>query len=307
MLTCIVLQSRVFRTSRLAKCSVEASVDSFGHLLSLRTSVKSSRTELLSEFGRSVAADEVAIETDDAVTDHLQIGRLSLRENDYSRFINGAYWANICNEAMAVDELLRAQSQSQSVSTTASEEIIAQSPLAGDAVHTSRPTSLSSTVDDTKYLDDIFSSWDGAIASSRFSNRSTALVVDLLAPIVHIPSLQSDYDIFWAAAAETGHPRPATVAPLIPAILFAGAISLDESEIATLFGCTKSSLLSKLHRCTTMALRTSGFPRTPTIESFTAYLTIECTNARCTFIASFFHIHDEMLTNDRRAAVILLV
>jgi hypothetical protein len=101
-----------------------------------------------------------------------------------------------------------------------------------------------------------------------------------VAPLIHIPSTRKDYDGFWAPDTAIKRTRKALCTPLIIAILFAGAIAFEESIIASHSGRSKSDIVTELHLLTAKTLRYANFPRTPTIESFAAYLIVQNTCMR---------------------------
>jgi hypothetical protein len=104
--------------------------------------------------------------------------------------------------------------------------------------------------------------------------------------LVHIPTTRMDYETFWDINSGSKTARTAMCTPLITSILFAGANACEESIITSFCGRSRTELIADLHLLTAKTLRWANFPRTPTIESFIAYITIQNTCMRGKLITS---------------------
>lgn len=96
-----------------------------------------------------------------------------------------------------------------------------------------------------------------------------------LIPLVHVPSFLRAYELFWQTQGNGGSGRSANPAfvSLLSAILLAGSIAASNFEIKQVFGDKPQSELSReLYYSATSSLRKASFARTPSIDSFTAFL-----------------------------------
>lgn len=103
-------------------------------------------------------------------------------------------------------------------------------------------------------------------------------------PLIHVPTFAAQYRCFWRwypthlEECPTGEltDNP-TFLPLLMAILYGGAISLSSKATTTLTRGehTQASLTSHLYGATMAALGACAFPRSPTVNSLTAFLIVQ--------------------------------
>lgn len=117
-------------------------------------------------------------------------------------------------------------------------------------------------------------------------------------PVIHTPSFLKQVEEFWSVY-EPGKPMHASpFLPLLLSILFAGIITSSRHEFEALFPSrTQEDLASQLHNLASKALRAADFPRSPTLESLTAYITCQSMWGReeeplacCVFVGLAFRI-----------------
>ncbi len=98
--------------------------------------------------------------------------------------------------------------------------------------------------------------------------------VHCIAKIVHRPTFEAQYAVFWNLIASGNEPMPSQQA-IIFAAMFSAAISLSEEEVSRQFGTMKSALVDSLRSGTEMALSKANFLRTTktdTMQAFVMYL-----------------------------------
>lgn len=101
-----------------------------------------------------------------------------------------------------------------------------------------------------------------------------------IVPLVHIPTIQEEYKRYWTTnARQPGIRRNSRFIPLMLAIIFAGSVVCAGEKFREAFGpsTSREDLSTSLYLLATKMLRMANFPRTPTIDSFTAYLIIQGT------------------------------
>lgn len=107
--------------------------------------------------------------------------------------------------------------------------------------------------------------------------------------MVHIPTLREQYAYFWELQDKHLPPPDHTTIPFILAVLFAGAAVVPVRDVRE--PDKHKELVVSLYQTASEALHSSCFPRTPTVQSLTAYLILQCTFMReeeplttCSFI-----------------------
>lgn len=124
-----------------------------------------------------------------------------------------------------------------------------------------------------------------------------------IAPVIHVPTFKAEYENLWKArpddAAET-HGTSHFICLLL-AVLFAGAVVCPNIELlrGLLPEPTRSreELEAGMHERASKALRQASFPRTPSLETFTAYILLQVTWMRveeplttCAFIGLAYRV-----------------
>lgn len=136
-----------------------------------------------------------------------------------------------------------------------------------------------------------------AIDPSHFPTRSQCdcLVDNYLqsyqpvSPLVHVPTFMLRYHQFWEVPKgdlSTSHPHPAFIS-LLYAVLLAGAVCVSTHDFEESFGeQTRSMVTKELYTRTGQALRQAGYTKTPSLDSFTAFLISESIWLRGEFLSS---------------------
>jgi Fungal specific transcription factor domain len=93
--------------------------------------------------------------------------------------------------------------------------------------------------------------------------------VHFIARVVHWPSVQTQYDNFWAQITVGVEPSGSLQA-IVFAIMFSAVVSMNESEITTLFSIPKSNLVTSFQTATEVALGKANFLRTTKLETLQA-------------------------------------
>lgn len=99
-----------------------------------------------------------------------------------------------------------------------------------------------------------------------------------MVPLVHVPTFRPRYEAFWATSNDPHATTTASMslASLIIACLYAGAVACPERTIS-MDGPSPFDNAAHLHQLGMHAMRLSHFPKTPTLESLTAYMILQAT------------------------------
>ena len=100
------------------------------------------------------------------------------------------------------------------------------------------------------------------------------VAVHYVARIVHRPTFEAQYALFWGQIATGTEPMPSHQA-IIFAALFTAAVSMSDEEVSQRFGTSKAALIDSLRSGTEMALSKANFLRTTktdTMQAFVMYL-----------------------------------
>lgn len=282
-------------TISLPNDRIEHLEERLNHLSDLVQSLRNSRESIPnSETGHYIEGQSnfpeghsTALEATRA--DPADPGFLAAQPSSRARYVSRAFWARLCEENGVIEELLREQTRYDTIPPKQPQE---------------DPKALSGTI-----LSNV-PAWDTEpTQSARFRPASCILnnvpsrpICDHLLqayvwnfhpviPIVHIPTLFEEYNRFWETQ-DHADPHLSTAMPGIPliiAVLFAGAVVCASRDVFD--SQTQKSWAVSLHRTASETLRLSSFPRTPTIESLTAYIIVQGTFMReeeplatCSFI-----------------------
>lgn len=94
-----------------------------------------------------------------------------------------------------------------------------------------------------------------------------------LAPLVHLPTFKQSYESLWRNLDQPQNVASSSFLALVLAIVFAGSVSCPAKVVQAAFPLkTHEETATALRERAIQALRSSNFPTTPTIDSFTAYL-----------------------------------
>lgn len=95
--------------------------------------------------------------------------------------------------------------------------------------------------------------------------------VHYVARIVHRPTLEAQYTLFWGSIATGSEPAPSMQA-IIFAAMFSAAVSMDDGQITRRFGTSKASLIDSLRSGSEMALAKANFLRTTKVDTMQAFV-----------------------------------
>jgi hypothetical protein len=95
-----------------------------------------------------------------------------------------------------------------------------------------------------------------------------------LVPLIHVPSFLERCDRFWLAVETSSLPTASDpFLSLFLAVCFAGSITYTSNKIASIFdGRAREDVATDLRQSAIKAIRGASFPRTPTLETLTAYI-----------------------------------
>lgn len=88
---------------------------------------------------------------------------------------------------------------------------------------------------------------------------------------MHRPSFENEYDTFWDEVS-LGIEPPNSVQSMVFAVMFAGVVSMEPSDIYRDFGVAKANLIDKFRLGTATALGRANFLRTTKIETLQAFV-----------------------------------
>lgn len=101
--------------------------------------------------------------------------------------------------------------------------------------------------------------------------RQYFAAVHPVARVVHRPSFEADYQVFWSEVMENYEPRASTQA-IVFAAWFSAAVSLDEAQVQQDFGLTKEALVDRFKVGTETALSKAKFLKTTRVETIQAFV-----------------------------------
>ncbi|TKA67222.1 hypothetical protein B0A55_08777 [Friedmanniomyces simplex] len=104
-----------------------------------------------------------------------------------------------------------------------------------------------------------------------------------IVPMIHVPTFRHRYEEFWRTRNDVnaGETASMSFAALLVAILYAGSVACPLAVSSGAIGAPEpDEAATHLQKLATRALRLSNFPRTPTLDSFRAYLICQTTWAR---------------------------
>ena len=96
-----------------------------------------------------------------------------------------------------------------------------------------------------------------------------------VACIVHRPSFQERYDIFWSSGSRGVKNTPESTRALVYAALFAGVVSMDAETVRNVLGRGREEWVKALEKATAVSLGRAHVIRTAkpeTIQAFVMYL-----------------------------------
>ena len=101
-----------------------------------------------------------------------------------------------------------------------------------------------------------------------------------MVPVIHVPSFRYRYEEFWRTREDPDASTTASMsfAALLVTILYAGSVACPSAVFSGATGApAPEEAATQLHILALRALRLSNFPRTPTLDSFRAYLICQST------------------------------
>jgi hypothetical protein len=126
---------------------------------------------------------------------------------------------------------------------------------------------------------------------------------DPIVPVIHVPTFKAEYENLWKASREEPAQTQGTshFICLLLAVLFAGAVVCPNIELLRSLlpepTGSREELEKSLHGRASKALRQASFPRTPSLETFTAYILIQATWMRmeeplttCAFVGVAYRV-----------------
>ena len=135
--------------------------------------------------------------------------------------------------------------------------------------------------------------------------NSFVIGIHPLAPLVHLPTLQKEYQLFWKicgsnrdVAPKPKHADLLQLLPLLFAVLLSGIVCTPSGLLRDTLreGYTPISLRAHLEKATIIALKIYQFPRLPTLNSITAFLLLQ----------NFSHCHDEIMDSQTMVATLII-
>jgi hypothetical protein len=101
-----------------------------------------------------------------------------------------------------------------------------------------------------------------------------------MVPLIHVPTFRYRYEQFWKTKDDPNATETASMAfaALMVAILYAGSVACPDAVSSGAVGAPQpEEAATHLHILALRALRLSNFPRTPTFDSFRAYIICQST------------------------------
>jgi hypothetical protein len=95
--------------------------------------------------------------------------------------------------------------------------------------------------------------------------------VHYVAKIVHRPTMEAQYSLFWSSIASGSEPIPSLQAILFAA-MFSAAVSMTNEQVMRRLGTTKAALVDSLRSGTEMALSKANFLRTTKVDTMQAFV-----------------------------------
>ncbi|KAJ9298235.1 transcriptional regulator family: Fungal Specific TF [Paecilomyces variotii] len=203
-------------------------------------------------------------------------GFLAAQSNSRVRYVSRAFWARLCEENGLIEELLREQTRYDTIPTEAGQE---ESKVLSGTILSTIPSWDTEPTQSARFRP----------ASCILNNLPSQPICDHLLqaylwnfhpviPIVHLPTLLEEYKRFWENHRDSHLATTMPSIPLIIAVLFAGAVVCTSRDVFD--SQTQKACIVSLHRTVSEILRLSSFPRTPTIETLTAYIIVQGTFMR---------------------------
>ena len=96
-----------------------------------------------------------------------------------------------------------------------------------------------------------------------------------VARIVHRPSFQQRYNVFWNSSVRRGKETPESTQALVYAALFAGVVSMDAESVTQELGGERDEWVQALEKATAISLSRAHVIRTEkpeTMQAFVMYL-----------------------------------
>lgn len=116
-------------------------------------------------------------------------------------------------------------------------------------------------------------------------------------PVIHIPTFLRKYESSWGGETINPSLHSESFLALTLAVCFAGALACPHAILVSSFGpsATREFIAANLRTSSIKALRTASFPRTPTLESLTAYIICQASVMRGLFrlkvLSMLFKMH----------------
>lgn len=238
------------------------------------------------------------------------IGHLSMQSGGRVRYVEQSFWASICREVAELDDLLGSQSRylMKSAATKSPDDDELSESDSEDDQHSrvgAEPSTLLDPGDPSHFrlVGDIVSNPPAFTPEQQVSTRTVAHNPEFLKQIppkqlcdtlvdayvtgyhpvvllIHVPTFRIRYDEFWRGrnAPGAGGQTSMAFAALMLALLYAGSVACPERVEPMVEGDPEpEEVATRLHKLALRAIRLANFPRTPTLESFTAYLICQST------------------------------
>ncbi|KAL7270116.1 hypothetical protein RUND412_007186 [Rhizina undulata] len=274
----------------------------------------------------------------DGEVEDLALGHLSIQDGGRSRYVGSSFWAFLTTEITELNQVLKTQHKSCNgpLASVTAEKMNSTTHLVNgglttpaSSVTTGSPISagmcwksLATGVDKAMLLD-----FEPHGASSSVKDLPSMLYclppktqcdsfyksflngVHPVMPLIHTPTFAKEYQAFWSWYPDNIHTVPSselidnpTFLPLLFSILYAGAMSMSSKLVKTVFeGQTKESISNHFYAATTNSLALTSFPRSPTINSLTAFLIVQTCQIReeepltsCSFVSMAMRVAQSM-------------
>lgn len=233
----------------------------------------------------------------------LNLGHLSLEDGGKSRYVGTTYWAYISREITDLNQLLRDQNRSHTMSANDSST---DEPMVDSTAKT--PGDPWKTSDGSSGPSDCLSSGDtpqklflspgespdmkGRLVEPEMLERmptkrqSHVLYkgfmsgVHAISPVIHPPTILKLYNAFWDwydYSSYSGEPCPdPSFIPLLYAIWYGGSVTVSMRTLQAEFNVNSRSALSKtFNEEVTRWLTKISFPRSTSLQGLAAYLLVQ--------------------------------
>lgn len=280
--------------------NIEARVDSLKQMVNtvMATQSSSSQQSSPSLFAASNNVMQVP-DPEQPQGKPITVGHLSKQGGGRVRYVEPSFWASLCEQVAELDELIYAQARQSTNSTVREGDIEPASSMDDSLAPYDTTTHAQQCVHSHTASQDLaarhsqMQSGQGKFGAG-ISARHIGILQDLppkeqcvalldcfmrgyhpMVPLIHIASFRRRYAIFWESQNMLNTPSPSFNAfiSLMLAVIYAGSVVCPNSlTYAPRNGTSSQDISEYLYNLTVKALQLSHFPRSPTLDSYRAYL-----------------------------------